>query len=229
MLLPLDTMAARQTTPVSDAVAERMRNREKLLAQSKPRAAGVTPTPTQKTRGAEQQQAERARNRDILTLYANIAPGAELPVFSGAELMAEMTSPRVAASIHQVIRRLERQLGKPYVWGGQTPEQGFDCSGLVFYAFNHVLQRKLPRTANAMYRDRALPPIGQPQLRRGDLIFFSIKTPNAADHVGVYLGEGQFIEAPRTGKNIRISRLDNGYWQERYLGARRVLREEVLL
>lgn len=213
---------------------ERMRNRTKLLAKKKTRLAVVPQTPEQKRREAAEKLAQRVQNREQLAMHVRWKPGrfggsnALLPLPTEA-LMAEMTSPRVESTIHKVIHRLKQQLGKPYVWGGQTPSQGFDCSGLVYFAYNQLLSRKLPRTANGMFQDSKLRPVPQHALRRGDLIFFRIKARDIADHVGVYLGEGQFIEAPRTGLNIRISQLDDEYWQEHYLGAKRILTEEAIL
>ncbi|MEN1450867.1 C40 family peptidase, partial [Pseudomonas aeruginosa] len=72
------------------------------------------------------------------------------------------------------IHRLEQQLGKPYVWGGTRPDKGFDCSGLVFYAYNKILEAKLPRTANEMYHYRRATIVANNDLRRGDLLFFHI-------------------------------------------------------
>lgn len=129
----------------------------------------------------------------------------------------------------QVIFRLQQQLGKPYVWGGETPQEGFDCSGLVFFAYNQVLSAKLPRTANEMYHYRRAIDVADNDLQRGDLLFFHISTRNKADHVGVYLGEGRFIESPRTGKNIRISDLSEEFWQSHFLGSKRILTENTVL
>lgn len=86
-----------------------------------------------------------------------------------------------------------------------------------------MLDRKLPRTANGMYQDNHLKSIHRGSLKQGDLVFFNINQRPGADHVGVYLGDGRFIEAPRTGLNIRISKLSDDFWQSHYLGARRVL------
>ncbi len=127
------------------------------------------------------------------------------------------------------IHRLEQQLGKPYVWGGTRPDQGFDCSGLVFYAYNKILEAKLPRTANEMYHYHRATIVANNDLRRGDLLFFHIHSREIADHMGVYLGDGQFIESPRTGENIRVSRLAEPFWQDHFLGARRILTEETIL
>ena len=124
----------------------------------------------------------------------------------------------------KIVKRLQAQLGKPYVWGGTSPKQGFDCSGLVFFAYNQHLQSRLPRTANEMYHDKHAHSVAKNDLKRGDLIFFAIHSQGEhADHVGVYLGDGDFIEAPRTGLNIRISHFDGDFWQDHYLGARRIL------
>ncbi|WP_024560887.1 C40 family peptidase [Franconibacter pulveris 601] len=123
----------------------------------------------------------------------------------------------------KILARLKAQLGKPYVWGGESPREGFDCSGLVFYAYNAHLSASLPRTANAMYHDRRGNPVTASELKPGDLVFFHIHHGKKADHVGVYLGDGQFIQAPRTGETIRISSLNDPFWQDHWLGARRVI------
>ncbi|MCK7429619.1 C40 family peptidase [Enterobacter chengduensis] len=207
----------------------RKRNREMLLKTSRTRLAVVPLTPEQKRRISEQRRLERAQNRELLAMHRRWQPGTLSTDMIWEPLPGERVSPRLQASLRQVIRLLQQQIGKPYVWGGQTPEQGFDCSGLVFYAFNPVLSRNLPRTANGMFQDRTLRPVGQDKLRRGDLVFFNINDRPGADHVGVYLGDGQFIEAPRTGLNIRVSQLSDRFWQDHYLGARRILTEEAVL
>ncbi len=113
--------------------------------------------------------------------------------------------------------------------GGTRPDKGFDCSGLVFYAYNKILEAKLPRTANEMYHYRRATIVANNDLRRGDLLFFHIHSREIADHMGVYLGDGQFIESPRTGETIRVSRLAEPFWQDHFLGARRILTEETIL
>lgn len=71
--------------------------------------------------------------------------------------------------------------------GGTRPDKGFDCSGLVFYAYNKILEAKLPRTANEMYHYRRATIVANNDLRRGDLLFFHIHSREIADHMGVYL------------------------------------------
>ncbi|WP_455819253.1 C40 family peptidase [Pseudomonas cerasi] len=121
------------------------------------------------------------------------------------------------------MNKLMGQLGKPYQWGGTSPKTGFDCSGLVWYAYKDLVKFKIPRTANEMYHLRDAASIKRDQLEKGDLVFFRINGRGTADHVGVYLGGGKFIQSPRTGKDIQVSALGEDYWQEHYIGARRMM------
>ncbi len=102
-------------------------------------------------------------------------------------------------------------LGTPYVWGGASPG-GFDCSGLVVYAYAQV-GVSLPHSSYALYN--AGVPVSYDQLQPGDLVFF-----NGLGHVGIYIGGGSFIHAPHTGDVVKISSLA-GY--SGYVGARRIL------
>ncbi|CNH57477.1 C40 family peptidase [Yersinia pekkanenii] len=124
--------------------------------------------------------------------------------------------------------KLMKQVGKPYRWGGSSPNTGFDCSGLIYYAYKDVIRIKMPRTANEMYHLRDAAPVKRTELESGDLVFFNIANRGVADHVGVYLGNGKFIQSPRTGEEIRISMLDNDYWQDHYVGARRVVTPKTI-
>ncbi|MGE4801290.1 C40 family peptidase [Yersinia hibernica] len=124
--------------------------------------------------------------------------------------------------------KLMKQVGKPYRWGGSSPNTGFDCSGLIYYAYKDVIRIKMPRTANEMYHLRDAAPVKRAELESGDLVFFNIANRGVADHVGVYLGNGKFIQSPRTGEEIRISMMDNDYWQDHYVGARRVVTPKTI-
>lgn len=126
------------------------------------------------------------------------------------------------------MNKLMGQIGKPYRWGGNSPHTGFDCSGLVYYAYQDLVNIKMPRTANEMYHLRDAAPVKKGELERGDLVFFRIHSRGAADHVGVYLGDGKFIQSPRTGEEIRISSLGDDYWQGHYIGARRVITPKTI-
>ncbi|GKX60784.1 C40 family peptidase [Leminorella grimontii] len=144
-----------------------------------------------------------------------------------APMLTAQEKSKIQSARHIVISKLMNQLGKPYRYGGMSPITGFDCSGLVNYAYRDKLKSTLPRTANSMYHmsSSQAKRVDRGELRVGDLVFFRThgRSNQHADHVGVYLGDGEFIQAPRTGKDIQISRLDDDYWQDHYIGARRVL------
>ena len=119
---------------------------------------------------------------------------------------------------NDVLMRALGLVGTPYRWGGNTPEGGFDCSGLVGYVFLDAARVYLPRTTSAIAKfDADVPP--RDRLAPGDLVLFGKPT----FHVGIYVGEGRFVHAPSTGGTVRLDRLDNPYWIRQYTGARRVL------
>lgn len=148
---------------------------------------------------------------------------------NGKELvMSEAHKRRYQHAKMTAMNKLMSQIGKPYQWGGTSPYTGFDCSGLVYYAYKDVVKIPIPRTANEMYHLRDAAPIGKNELEIGDLVFFRINNRGTADHVGVYLGNGKFIQSPRTGADIKISKLSEDYWQEHYIGARRVVTPQTI-
>lgn len=106
-------------------------------------------------------------------------------------------------------------LGTPYVWGGASPA-GFDCSGLAWYAFARMGIR-IPRTADEQFV-AGKPVVGYPV--PGDLVFFQTYDYGAS-HVGIYLGNGQFVNA--IGTNVHVATFASTYFRERYIGARRYL------
>ncbi len=123
-------------------------------------------------------------------------------------------------SANAVAFRALSLVGTPYVYGGESPKTGFDCSGFVRFIYRDALGVVLARTAQAQSTFGGI--LRRPQnLRLGDLVFFS--EGNTIFHVGLYVGEGRFVHAPRTGKNVQLSSLSSGYWAERFALARRVL------
>ncbi len=142
---------------------------------------------------------------------------------------AHRKSPTVAAIAPQmgakqssaVLSRAVNVLGTPYRWGGSSPTKGFDCSGLVKYAFRDVNEADLPRTSNAMAEGHGQK-VDRKDLKPGDLLFFNIKG-RQVNHVAIYLGNDRFIHAPRRGKAVSIDSLSKPYWDDHYVLAKRVL------
>ena len=122
---------------------------------------------------------------------------------------------------NDVLMRALGLVGTPYRYGGNTPEGGFDCSGLVTYVFRDVLDLRLPRTSRELATLQG-PKIAPDALAAGDLVFFGSR--GTVSHVGIYVGEGRFVHAPSTGGTVRLDRLDGAYWRDHYTGAKRVLR-----
>lgn len=110
-------------------------------------------------------------------------------------------------------------VGIPYRWGGNTPESGFDCSGLVRYVVERAAEVDLPRTtADISRRGESIQP---DEIAPGDLIFFNT-TGRPHSHVGIYVGKLRFVNAPSTGGTVRLDYLTNPYWSKHFDGIRRV-------
>ena len=110
-------------------------------------------------------------------------------------------------------------LGIPYLRGGTSTENGFDCSGFVRYIYKETIGLVLPRSADQ--QANTTQKIDKSELKPGDLVFFNTMR-RTFSHVGIYLGEGKFIHAPRTGASVRIEDMRIPYWNVRFDGARRV-------
>lgn len=136
---------------------------------------------------------------------------------AGANGQADVPA-EASGRIQTVLKRALALIGTPYRWGGSSTE-GFDCSGLVGYVFRSALGIELPRVSRQMATSGEK--VERSALSAGDLVFFS-RRGKRVDHVGIYLGEGRFVHAPRTGKDVMVSSLDEGYWSHRFLQARRV-------
>lgn len=145
-----------------------------------------------------------------------------MPNFSEAK---PTTFPSTAATAqHQktadkVVAAALKYKGVPYCYGGVSP-QGFDCSGLVWYVFDRQ-GKKLPRTADAQFKTGSV--VMKTNLQPGDVVFFATETKGkGVSHCGIYVGKGQFVHAS-SSRGVMVSSLTDGYWQPKYVGARRMI------
>jgi len=107
-------------------------------------------------------------------------------------------------------------VGTPYRYGGNTPDGGFDCSGLIGYVYRESVGQVPPRTVARMAAFGQ--PVAVSEIRTGDLVLFGASAPT---HAGIYVGAGRFVHAPSTGGEVRLDRLDGVYWSRQPMQARR--------
>jgi cell wall-associated NlpC family hydrolase len=168
--------------------------------------------------------AQDAESAVALPPAADVAavPSGNLSALLAAEAEAAPAAeakPKLSARIQDILSKAVSLLGTPYRWGGTSPDRGFDCSGLVGYVFRTALGMDLPRVSQdqaktgELISDRAA-------LVAGDLVFFGRR--GRVDHVGIYVGEGRFLHAPSTGKDVRVDSMASGYWSNKFMQARRV-------
>jgi cell wall-associated NlpC family hydrolase len=159
----------------------------------------------------------------LLAACSSRAP-APAPVVQPQISYAPTTASPVA---DDVLIRAIGLVGTPYRWGGNTPDSGFDCSGLIGYVYRDAAGISLPRTTRDMIVMRA-PTVAVNALQSGDLVFFATSGGSQVSHAGIYVGEGRFVHAPSAGGTVRLDYLSNSYWAKAYLQAKRVLPPEHL-
>lgn len=121
----------------------------------------------------------------------------------------------------EVVYAARQQLGLPYIWGGEDPNRGFDCSGLIKYTFEEF-NVELPHRADLQFNYGT--PVSRNDLQPGDIVFF--RTGGyPIGHVGIYAGNGNFIHAPRRGRPVTLESMNSSYYRQRFVGARRILPE----
>ena len=171
--------------------------------------------------------------RTVLLLTMPTSPRRRIPLFvlaaavlaAGAWPATATTYPGHPPGPHSVIEpptpaeRAVRfaldEVGVPYRWGGESPQSGFDCSGLVRWAYGRV-GIDLPHNSYALYSTgRRVPESG---MAPGDILFFE-----GLGHVGIFLGRGKMVHAPQTGRNVEVVRLGTTNYGSRLIGARRVV------
>lgn len=155
----------------------------------------------------------------LVTIVVLGACGAPHPKPGPLPRFTAPTRQRGEVGPNDILFRAIALVGTPYRYGGNTPEGGFDCSGLVAYVYRDVAGIVLPRTAEEISGIDA-PKVGRDRLESGDLVFFHHS--RGVSHVGIYVGEGRFVHAPNEGGTVRLDRLDDAYWREHYAGAKRI-------
>ena len=160
--------------------------------------AGSAPQPS------AEPDARRTASKPATTQNRTRAPGAVPQAHKPAP-----TAGRRAADI------AVRQVGVPYLYGGSDP-QGFDCSGLVHYAYRNA-GKSLPRTTGGLWQ--GLDVVGDADMQVGDILFFRIE--GKMSHVGLYLGDGRFVHAPSSGRHVGLADLNSTFYRKAFIRAGR--------
>lgn len=160
-------------------------------------------------------QAEKMQKERIINEFFIVSPqkyAINQPKSKGKSTQKSDVREDIVESAHQY-------LGVPYKWGG-TNESGFDCSGLTraVYRLNGI---ELPRASYEQFGEGKS--VKKDKLQKGDLVFFITNRGKRINHVGIYIGNGEFIHAPSKGKVVSKARLDNSYWSKAYKGAKSYL------
>jgi cell wall-associated NlpC family hydrolase len=158
----------------------------------------------------------------LLLPSASAAPPARGPasLADSARASATAAATKVWQGAQDVALFALGLIGVDYRFGGETPDRGLDCSGLIRYVFQEVTGTTLPRTSREMSRLGAK--VALADLKPGDLVFFNTRR-FAFSHVGLYLGDNRFIHAPSTGGEVEVATLSQDYWKRRFDGARRLV------
>ncbi|OYT96450.1 MAG: hypothetical protein CFE49_07280 [Pseudomonas sp. PGPPP3] len=150
-------------------------------------------------------------------------------LLSGCASSPPPSPPAVSAPFEQfppvaddVLLRAIGLVGTPYRYGGNTPESGFDCSGLIGYVYRDAAGIKLPRSTRELI-SMPVPNVRRDALQTGDLVFFATAGGGQVSHAGIYVGEGRFVHAPSSGGTVRLESLSTAYWQRSYLNAKRII------
>lgn len=191
---------------VAEATPESTPSTPRSSEESSPSVPSSTQTETQKSVTST----PPARPR----ITSQVSRGGQAPNPSKSVSTSSSSSSSKASAI---IATAKNYIGVKYVWGGTTPS-GFDCSGYTSYVFaQHGIT--LPRVSRDQYKVGT--PVSYNNLHPGDLVFFSLDEDKVIDHVGIYIGNGQFINAS-SSKGVTIYTMGS-YWKSHYIGAKRVL------
>ncbi|HUY71848.1 MAG TPA: NlpC/P60 family protein, partial [Gaiellaceae bacterium] len=200
-------LAERQAA--SNDISSQLAERQRLLSQIKGEISTL-----QAQEAARRLQAVQAAQAQVAAAQAAQVQAAQATVVGAVASTPEGATVVPSSSVgSQVVSIAMSYLGVPYVWGGATPS-GFDCSGLVMYSFAQ-LGISLPHSSYAQWNYGT--PVPYDQLQPGDIVFF-----DSLGHVGLYIGGGEFVNAPYTGAVVRVDSLSSGWALSHYSGARRI-------
>ncbi len=152
----------------------------------------------------------------LLTACSHIRPKPEIAVSRGPNPLHHHGE----QAANDVLFRAIGLVGTPYRYGGNTPEGGFDCSGLVGYVFRDAAGIDLPRTSDEISRVDA-GDVRRDDPQSGDIVLFNHRG-HTITHVGIYVGAGRFAHAPNEGGTVRLDYLDSAYWKDHFSGAKRI-------
>ena len=192
-----------------------------------PAKLSKSPTPTAATRSATASTAAAASTTAAAAAASALMSGGATigpPVAVAAATAPSGTSASTDFAAEVVFRALSL-LGVNYRFGGNSPAAGLDCSGLVRLVFSEVTGLTLPRRSDEMSRVGGS--VDKSELQPGDLVFFNtLRMPFS--HVGIFIGNGQFVHSPSSGSSVRVENMNLSYWQSRFNGARRLIAGEPL-
>ncbi len=140
-------------------------------------------------------------------------------LFFGILMLSACAAPPQAQHGPEMVFQALASAGVPYRRGGDSPENGFDCSGLVAHVYKEAFGIQLPH--NALAQSRMGRHVTLSQLEAGDLVFYNTER-RPYSHVGIFLGDNRFIHAPRPGAAVRVENMSGAYWVRRFDGARRI-------
>lgn len=156
----------------------------------------------------------------VTSPVANAAPADDSTAMNRAERNLRDLGGKARDTASDITSYALSLIGVDYRFGGNTPDQGLDCSGLIRYVFQQATGMSLPRSA----RDQARvgESVSRDKLQPGDLVFFNTRRFQFS-HVGLYIGDNRFVHAPSRGGAVQVVSLDNEYWKKAFNGARRVV------
>ena len=163
------------------------------------------------------------RHLKALGLLALLLLAAALGGCAPAHIASEPLPTLTQEARNPVVAAARSLTGVRYKYGGESPQTGFDCSGLTWWAYRQV-GVDLPRVSYDQYEaGRA---VSRRDIRSGDLVFFRLRANPKNMHVGIATDQNTFIHSPSAGGRVREERLDTPYWRERFVGARRILKSD---